>query len=138
MRRRKGGYTGAPQLQKVLLGIGIAVGVSLACVLAFAGVLCVAEIPQSAITPVNQAIKVVSILIGTLYALKSGMRGFKCGPLVGAAYMLLGLVVYCVFDGGLLPFPAMLGDLALGAAAGLVSGVFGEFLRGKTANVQTA
>ena len=49
--------------------------------------------------------------------------------LVGAAYMLLGVILYCAFSGELLPAAAVLGDAALGCAAGLLSGMLAGTLK---------
>ena len=103
-------------------GLVVSLIATLVMVFAFAAAVMLFDLGEGVITPVNQVIKVVSILAGTMVAAK-GMKGWLAGLTVGAAYMLLGVILYCAFSGELLPAMAMLGDLALGCAAGLLSGM---------------
>ena len=103
-------------------GVVTAAAATAVLVLVFAVLVMLFDWGSSVITPVNQVIKVLSILAGT-FAAARGMRGWKAGLAVGSVYMLLGIVLYCAFAGKLLPWVVMAGDMALGGAAGLLSGM---------------
>lgn len=98
-------------------------------VLFFSVLVLLLDLGGSVITPVNQVIKVVSILAGTFAASTGRVRGWVAGLIVGGAYMLLGIVLYCAFAGRLLPVLVMAGDLGLGLAAGLLSGMLAASLK---------
>lgn len=114
----------------VARGAAIAAVTSVLLVLVFAILVLLFDWGNAVITPVNQVIKVLSILTGTLAA-ASGMRGWKAGMCVGAVYMLLGIILYSAFAGKLLPWAVIAGDMVLGCAAGLLSGMLaGTMKRG--------
>ena len=110
-------------------GALIALVATAVLVLGFAVLVLLMDLGGSVITPVNQVIKVVSILAGTFAASTGRVRGWVAGLIVGGAYMLLGIVLYCALAGRMLPIAVMAGDLGLGLAAGLLSGMLAASLR---------
>ena len=118
-----------PAASQLLLGLLLSLGVSAGAIVLFALAIQLAELGENWITPVNQFIKVGSILVGTLWACKGPLRGYQYGPLLGLAYMALGVGLYCALDGKLLPLTVILGDLALGAASGFLSGLLASALK---------
>jgi len=118
-----------PAASQLLLGLLLSLGVSAGAIVLFALAIQLAELGENWITPVNQFIKVGSILAGTLWACKGPLRGYQYGPLLGLAYMALGVGLYCALDGKLLPLTVILGDLALGAASGFLSGLLASSLK---------
>ena len=109
-------------------GLAVSLVATLVLVFAFAVLVMLLDIGGEVITPVNQVIKVLSILSGTMVAARK-MKGWLAGLAVGAVYMLLGVLLYCAFSGELLPAAAVLGDAALGCAAGLLSGMLAGTLK---------
>lgn len=109
--------------------LGIVEGVALAAVVSVVGILLFALIVKTfglsdaVIPPVNQVLKVVSILLGTWRAVHCGARGLVAGLIVGVAYIALGAGIYMLLEGALSPVSVLLTDAALGAASGGVSGV---------------
>ena len=122
-KRPRGKKGGGSAVKRILIGTAVSVGASVMAILVFALVIMWADLGQDWITPVNQFIKVGSILAGTLYVCRGPLQGYKYGPIMGLIYMALGIVIYCGFDGKLLPITVILGDLTLGAAAGFLSGL---------------
>ena len=118
-----------PAASQLLLGLLLSLGVSAGAIVLFALAIQLAELGENWITPVNQFIKVGSILAGTFWACKGPLRGYQYGPLLGLAYMALGVGLYCALDGKLLPLTVILGDLALGAASGFLSGLLASSLK---------
>lgn len=114
----------------LLRGVLFAAVLSAALILLFALFVLLFDLEIGIVTSVNQIIKVLSILFGTLVAAKgNALRGYAAGLAVGGAYMALGIALYCAFSGELLPVAAMAGDLGLGLAAGFLSGLLAESLR---------
>lgn len=111
-----------PVSVQLLGGLAASLITTLLAVLVFAVIILVFDFGSAVITAVNQVIKVISILCGTLIASRR-MKGWKAGLCVGAAYMTLGVILYCAFSGELLPVAAIAGDMALGCASGLLCGM---------------
>ena len=127
MAAREDALRSAPA--SLVRGALIALLATAVLVLGFAVLVLLMDLSGSVITPVNQVIKVLSILAGTFAASTGRVRGWVAGLIVGGAYMLAGIVLYCAFAGRLLPALVMAGDLGLGLAAGLLSGMLAASLR---------
>lgn len=100
-------------------------------VLAFA----VVFIPFSdgAVLLVNQVLEIVSIFVGVVLAVGvGGNRGFLMGAALGLVYMVLGYGLYCLLDGGLTPPVTMVGEFAMGALIGALSGAVAANIRPRT------
>ena len=76
-----------PFLSNVLKGSLVSVSVSLVLILIFALLIKFLNIPDVAIQPVNQAIKIISILFGVVVALKKfPQRGLLTGAFMRRYY----------------------------------------------------
>ena len=90
------------EIFQVIKGVGIALAVSLSLVLLFAVLLRVTYMPKQVIYPINQLIKCVSVVAGTLLCVR-GEKGF-----------LKGLIIALVFTAtSYLAFSALGGDFSL-------------------------
>ncbi|MDR2513957.1 MAG: hypothetical protein LBD02_01970 [Christensenellaceae bacterium] len=105
------------------LGLGLAVASSLGLIVLFALAIQFFSLDAGVITPVNQFIKILSILLGVVALRKAAISLTKLGAQIGFAYMALGILAYCAASLRLLPALAILGDLALGLGAGTLSGL---------------
>ena len=108
---------------EIVKGLTIAIIVSLLLVLTFALVIKMANLPNSYIAPVNQAIKALSLLIGSLFSFKIKSGGWKKGLLLGIFYILLAYAIFSLLDGQFKFGISLLYDFLLGAAMGLICGV---------------
>lgn len=102
-------------LASVLAALGMAAG--------FACLVLAMDLDSAVIVPVNQVIKVLSILIGSFAASGGRVRAWIAGMSVGGLFMLLGVVLYCAFAGKTVPLAAAAGDVGMGLAAGLICGL---------------
>ncbi|MBR1746604.1 MAG: TIGR04086 family membrane protein [Clostridia bacterium] len=101
----------------------IAVLISLALVLVFALIVNLTEVPDVLIAPVNQVIKILSVLVGCLIGIKEKRRGAFKGAIVGLSYTLLSILIFGLISNSV-RFNAMsLIDVALGIVIGAISGV---------------
>ncbi len=122
VRRRAAAYTGSP-LKRLIRGLLVAVGVTLACILLFALLMQWLKPSDTVVRVVNQLIKLGSIFAGVwAYVGRGGEKGLLRGALVGLAYMALGVGLYALLSGQSLPLSAYLSDLLMGVAGGGVAG----------------
>jgi len=109
----------------VLKGAIFAVFVSLILVLIFAFIIKFTNMSDGLIRPINQIIKIASILAGVFYCIrKSAGRGLLKGIIIGLTYIVLSFIVFSILDGsfhmGLNIFNDLLFGLIVGAACGVI------------------
>ena len=116
----------------ILKGSLIALVVSLVGVLVFAFVLRLVPIADSVISPINQIIKGVSILIGCFIGLKKIKEmGLISGLLIGFVYTALAFVTFSILDGEFEFSRTLLNDLLFGAIIGSICGIIAVNLKKK-------
>ncbi|MBR4068042.1 MAG: TIGR04086 family membrane protein [Clostridia bacterium] len=122
-RRRRSARSRQTPWGRLLRGLLVAIGVTLACVLLFALLMQWLKPSDQVIRIVNQLIKLGSIFVGVYAAVgRSGDNGLLIGAGVGLSYMLLGVLLYALLSGQQLPFTAYLSDIAMGVAGGGIAG----------------
>lgn len=108
----------------ILKGTLIALCMSLVLVLVFAFLLKFTNIPDTAISPVNQVIKGISIFLGVFIGMKKSKElGLVCGLLIGLCYTLLAFLVFSILSGGFSVDLTLLTDLVFGAVIGAICGI---------------
>ena len=114
----------------IIKGAFFAVFASLVLVLIFAFIIKLTNLSDSLVKPINQAIKVLSILAGVFYAARrnKGQRLLK-GIFVGAIYVVLSFIVFSILDGSFNLSVTILNDLLFGAIAGGVSGIIVSLIK---------
>lgn len=121
--RRRSGRSRQTLWGRLLRGLLVAIGVTLACVLLFALLMQWLKPSDQVIRIVNQLIKLASIFVGVYTAVgRNGDNGLLIGSGVGLSYMLLGVLLYALLSGQQLPFTAYLSDIAMGVAGGGIAG----------------
>ena len=123
----------SPKLWFVLLkGTLISLAVSLVGILIFAFFIKYVAVPTSAIRPVNQVIKGISLFVGTFIALKkTDKMGLVTGLLIGLFYTVLAFVVFSVLDGHFEFSKTLINDLLFGGIIGAICGIIAVNLRKK-------
>ncbi|MBQ7978123.1 MAG: TIGR04086 family membrane protein [Clostridia bacterium] len=111
-------------------GVFWAISCSLLCILIFAFIIKFTAIPESVISPINQIIKVFSILMGCWVASrKIEHNGWFWGMILGACYTLLAFLVFSILDGEFHFSLNLLNDLVFGSILGLISGIIAFAIR---------
>lgn len=111
-------------LKNTFIGTLIALCVSLVLVLIFAFMLKFTNIPDSAIRPVNQIIKAVSVFLGVFIGLKKSKElGLVSGLLIGFIYTILAFLVFSVLNGSFIVDITLLTDIVFGAVIGAICGI---------------
>ena len=84
----------------VIKGALTAVSITLILILLFAVIVRFLNISDGWIFPINQVIKVISIIFGVLVMLKSNReKGFLKGMFLGATYFILSFFVFSILQG---------------------------------------
>ena len=113
-------------------GSMLSVAASLILVLLFAFALKYIAIPVTAIRPVNQAIKGISVFIGVFLALRRVKQmGFVHGMLIGLAYTALAFVVFSILDGGFVFSRTLVNDLLFSGIIGAICGILAVNVLGR-------
>ncbi len=108
----------------VIKGSLISLSFSLVGILIFAFILRFAPISDNLIAPINQVIKGVSILIGTLWALRKVREmGLISGLLIGFVYTVLAFVAFSILDGHFEFSKTLLNDILFGSIIGAICGI---------------
>ena len=112
-------------LLNVLKGAIIAVSFSLVLILIFALLIKLFNIPDVAIMPVNQALKIISIFFGCYFALKTVPRkGLITGALIGVTYTICAFLVFSALGRTFTISASFLNDLIFSFVIGAICGVF--------------
>ena len=109
----------------VIKGALWAVSISLIAILLFAIIIRFTNIPDSFIMPINQVIKVFSILIGAILASKINPRnGLKMGFTIGVVYSILAFIIFSILSMTFSLGMTNIIDIVFAGLIGAISGVF--------------
>lgn len=118
-QEQKGGF-----FKALVKGSLFSLSISILAICIFAFILRFCDIKTELIKPINQVIKIVSILLGTFLGLKKTKEmGLITGFLIGVVYTLLAFVVFSVLNGGFCFSPTLINDMLFGGIAGAIAGI---------------
>ena len=100
----------------------IALVITLLFVLIFGIILKFVDVPANIITPINQVIKVVSVLIGSLIGFKTKSGGAIKGCLTGIIYTVLSMFIFIIVGVKLNQSFNWI-DIVFGLVIGAISGI---------------
>ncbi len=107
----------------ILKGALVAVSSTLIMILLFALVVRFFNVSEKWIFPINQVIKVISLILGIIVLLKSNReKGFLKGLILGLTYFILSFVIFSILQGKLTIGMKNIYDLILTT---LMSGLIG-------------
>ena len=113
-----------PLIGYIAKGTLLALCTSLVLVLVFAFLLKFTNISDSAIAPVNQVIKGVSIFLGVFIGLRKCKElGLVSGLLIGFIYTLVAFLVFSILSGSFTFDLSLLTDAVFGAIIGAICGI---------------
>ena len=95
---------------------------TLAFILIFALVMQWCNVPTAWVTPINQVIKGVSLLLACLIAFRGTSNGWRKGLVLGDIYIIVAWVLFSALSGEWEIGWSVLIDLATGGMMGLLSG----------------
>ncbi len=112
----------------VVKGVLCALACSLVLTVVFASILRGSSWSSKVIYPVNQGIKMLSVLIGTLLFVR-GEKGWLKGLAIGILFTMLSYLVFSAIGGDFSLSWLVVVETLLGATFGLLSGAIGVNLR---------
>ena len=108
----------------VIKGSLMALSVCLILILVFAFILRFVAVSDSLISPINQIIKTVSILVGTFYGLKKSKEmGLISGLIVGLMFTLISFLAFSILDGSFVIGVSLVNDCLFGSIIGAICGI---------------
>lgn len=117
---------------QLLKGSFWALSCALLCILVFAFIIKYTSISTSAIQPINQVIKGLSILVGCfVFGKKVNTKGYLWGAVIGVLFTILAFIVFSILDGSFSINLNFLTDLVFGAIMGAFAGIICISLRKK-------
>lgn len=114
---------------KMFVGVGVALIISLALILAVALLIKWFDWSDAVIMPANIIIKIISISIGVLIVTKDGKSGAVKGSILGAVYILLCFLVFSLLNGAMIINISLLYDALLGMIGGAILGIISVTLK---------
>lgn len=108
----------------VIKGSLVALSVCLILILVFAFVLKFCAVSDSLIKPINQVIKIVSILFGVFVGLKKSKEmGLMTGLIIGFLFTIIAFLSFSILDGQFDFNISLLNDCLFGSIIGAISGI---------------
>lgn len=107
----------------------LAVTISLILILIFALVIRFFDISDKLISPINQAIKILSIFFGCLIGLKSSTKGLIKGIIIGFIYILLSYIIFSILSGTISFGVSSIIDILFACIVGGLSGMLAVNIR---------
>ena len=114
---------------EIFKGVIFSLIISVLTVIVFAIIVKFANLSSKAVEIVNIALKIISILVGTLLAVGSGRQGLFKGGIIGLLFVLVSYLVFSLINGSFSVNPLTAFDVIFCLVAGLLSGVFAVNVR---------
>lgn len=109
---------------EIFKGVIFSLIISVLTVIVFAIIVKFANLSSKTVEIVNIALKIISILTGTLLAVGSGRQGLFKGGIIGLLFVLVSYLVFSLINGSFSVNPLTAFDVIFCLVAGLLSGVF--------------
>lgn len=114
---------------EIFKGVIFSLIISVLTVIVFAIIVKFANLSSKTVEIVNIALKIISILAGTLLAVGSGRQGLFKGGIIGLLFVLVSYLVFSLINGSFSVNPLTAFDVIFCLVAGLLSGVFAVNVR---------
>ena len=112
----------------IVKAVGLALGASFLSTIILACILRVSSLPDKAVYPITQTLKVVFILLFSLLCIR-GEKGWLKGGAVGLLFTALSYLTFSAIGGDFSLSWLVFAELGLGLFAGVIGGVIGVNLR---------
>ena len=132
MRTKKLSLEKSNGIMTILKGALNALIVSLLSILLFAFIIKLTSLSDGLIKPINQVIKVLSILIGCFFAFKKdGEKTLFKGAVIGFVYTLLAYVLFSALNGKFEFSMSLVYDILFSMAIGVICAIICNIFRKK-------
>lgn len=127
MGKPKGNFIGA-----LIKGSLFSLSISIIAICIFAFLLRFFDINTDLIKPINQVIKIFSILMGTFLGLKNVKEmGLITGFIIGVVYTILAFLAFSLLNGCISFDKTLINDLLFGGIAGAIAGIIAVNIKKK-------
>ena len=114
----------------ILKGSILSVIITIICFIIFAFIMKIGNLHEDIISPVNQVIRIISIVIGSAIAARaSNNKGWLKGAATGILYMIWAVLISFIFENQVKFDSILLSDMALGLVVGAIGGIIGINLK---------
>ena len=116
----------------IIKGSVLSVSITIIAICVFAFLLRFIDINAGMITPINQAIKIISILFGSFVGLKKAKgKGLIAGFLIGIFYTIISFLIFSILNGSFCFDSSLIYDSLFGGIAGGIAGIVAVNLKTK-------
>lgn len=102
-----------------------------ACIILFAFIIKWASLPDKVISPVNMAIKAISVFFGAMVLTKNSTKGMLQGLLFAGLYTLLAFIIFSILAQKLTLGLGFVADLVFAVVVGAIGGMVGVNVKKK-------
>lgn len=116
---------------RYLKALFVSLIITFACIILFAFIIKWASLPDKMISPVNMAIKAISVFFGAMVLTKNSTKGMLQGLLFAGLYTLLAFIIFSILAQKLTLGLGLVADLAFAIVVGAIGGMVGVNVKKK-------
>lgn len=110
---------------RYLKALFVSLIITFACIILFAFIIKWASLPDKVISPVNMAIKAISVFFGAMVLTRSSTKGMLQGLLFAGIYTILAFTIFSILAQKLTLGLGLIADLAFAVVVGAIGGAVG-------------
>ena len=110
-------------LGPVWKAVAVAALLTIALILLFALCMKLGVLDAASVPVVNQAIKVLGILLAAFFATRKEGRKIQRAVVAGVAYIVFSILIFSLLEGSFVFSVSMIWDILMGALIGLLAGL---------------
>ena len=116
---------------RYLKALFVSLIITFACIILFAFIIKWASFPDKVISPVNMAIKAISVFFGAMVLTKNSTKGMLQGLLFAGLYTLLAFIIFSILAQKLTLGLGFVADLVFAVVVGAIGGMVGVNVKKK-------
>lgn len=110
---------------RYLKALFVSLIITFACIILFAFIIKWASLPDKVISPVNMAIKAISVFFGAMVLTRNSTKGMLQGLLFAGIYTILAFTIFSILAQKLTLGLGLVADLAFAVVVGAIGGAVG-------------
>ncbi len=110
---------------RYLKALFVSLIITFACIILFAFIIKWASLPDKVISPVNMAIKAISVFFGAMVLTRNSTKGMLQGLLFAGIYTILAFTIFSILAQKLTLGIGLIADLAFVVVVGAIGGAVG-------------
>lgn len=110
---------------RYLKALFVSLIITFACIILFAFIIKWASLPDKVISPVNMAIKAISVFFGAMVLTRNSTKGMLQGLLFAGIYTILAFTIFSILAQKLTLGIGFIADLAFAVVVGAIGGAVG-------------